>query len=493
MPFSYPEGSVFKSLSDIKDKKIVIMGLGLSGGGKESARFFLRHGAFVTVSDLKKNEELKDSVEDLKSDSTLDSSKLRFVLGSHQKEDFLNADVVIKNPVVKREGNAFLDIARAVESDISVFLSLCPTKKIIAVTGSKGKSSTVSALYYGLKKANKEVFLGGNISVNPLTFLHLLTSESIVILELSSWQLRDLRGRKLLKPYIACITKIVKDHQNWYEGNMDEYISDKKLIYENQDKNDYLLVSADEDAEGKNYGDEFASSSHAFILRYSRHKLKEGVSGAYLDAALRGFVRLSSKEEEVLGEMRVGGTHIRENVLNAILMMRVLNVEACVCKESMKKWKGVPHRMEFFHEYKNRVRFYNDSCATVPEAVEAAISTFTAGVILISGGTDKNSDFSHLASFIKRAKIKGTLKNIYLLKGSGSEKLKSALLEEGVKFSGDFENLDSLLCALWGFLHECKKESLNVVFSPGAASFELFKNEFDRGETFKRKVKALFV
>lgn len=489
----YPEGSFFKSLSDIEGKRITIMGLGINGGGEESARFFLRHGAFVTVTDIR-GEEVRESAEKLSNDGRIDASKLMFVLGRHRETDFSLADAVIKNPVVKREGNKFLDAARVIESDISVFLSLCPTKKIVAVTGSKGKSSTVSSFYYGLKKANRDVFLGGNISVSPLSFLEKLTSESIVILELSSWQLRDLRGRKLLKPRVACITKIVKDHQNWYEGRFEEYISDKKLIYENQDKDDYLIVSADKGEGGRAFGKEFASTAAAKVLYYSRSPLESGMEGAYLDEAHRGFVRLGSGDyEEVLDDMRLPGTHIRENVLNAVLMMRLFGLDAAFCKEVMGKWKGVPHRMEFFHEYKNRVKFYNDSCSTVPEAVEAAVSSFASGVILITGGTDKASDFSRLGYFLKDAAIKGTLKSIYLLKGSGSEKLKASFCEEGVKFRGEYENLDSILCALWSELHECKKETLNVVFSPGAASFELFKNEFDRGDTFKRKVKALFV
>ena len=226
-PYTYPADCFFKSLEDIRGKKITIMGLGLNGGGQAAVRFFLKHGAFLTVTDMKTEEELSPTLRALEKDIQKYRDNITFVLGRHDIQDFSQADVVIKNPGVKIQGNKYLAAAKAIETDISVFLKFTQAP-IIAVTGSKGKSSTVSAIHYGLQNAGFKTFLGGNITVSPLTFLEETDKNTPVVLELSSWQLADLRGRGLLKPFIALLTLIVPDHQNWY-GSMESYVADKKL------------------------------------------------------------------------------------------------------------------------------------------------------------------------------------------------------------------------------------------------------------------------
>ena len=271
---SYSSQCPFKSVDDIKDKHITIMGLGLNGGGEATARFFLQHGAFVIVTDMKNEEQLAPTIERLNSDDTLDHTRLTYHLGGHDLADFENADCVIKNPGVKYEGNKYLAAAKAIETDLSIFLRFtdCP---IIAVTGSKGKSSTVSAIYYGLQQAGFTAFLGGNITVSPLTFFEQVSSDTPVVIEFSSWQLADLRGRRVLKPHIAVITKIVPDHQNWY-GNMEDYVADKRLIYADQDAGNYSIFDAGEDepgtgpACGGTWGDLFARESRATVIRYNK-------------------------------------------------------------------------------------------------------------------------------------------------------------------------------------------------------------------------------
>ena len=154
VPHVYPEGCVFNKLSDIQGKHITVMGLGLNGGGEEAVRFFLKHGAYVTVTDMKTAEQLEPTIASLSKDTTLDKSRLTYVLGQHRIEDFSTADCVIKNPGVKYEGNKYLAAAKAIESDISIFLHFTKSP-IIAVTGSKGKSSTVSAIDFGLREIGR--------------------------------------------------------------------------------------------------------------------------------------------------------------------------------------------------------------------------------------------------------------------------------------------------------------------------------------------------
>ena len=170
--------------------RVTVMGLGVHGGGLASALFFARRGAEVTVTDLRGPDALAPSIE------RLAGLPVRYVLGRHDVADFESADLVIKNPAVPT-GSPFLAAARdravPVETDVSVFLSLarCP---VIAVTGTKGKSTTASAIHHGLLRASPRARLGGNITVSPLEFLDDLAPTDPVVLELSSWQLGDLGG-----------------------------------------------------------------------------------------------------------------------------------------------------------------------------------------------------------------------------------------------------------------------------------------------------------
>ena len=223
--------------------KVLVMGLGLNGGGMPSARYLAGKGAEVTVTDLRDEKVLAPSIEELK------AFPIRYVLGRHEMDDFRKADMVIKNPGV-RPDSPYLMAAKRIETDISLFLAASPAR-LMAVTGSKGKSSTSSALHFVLKEYREnavrggKAWLGGNIALSPLSFLDELGEDDDVVLELSSWQLGDLRGRKLLKPRAAIITPIMRDHQDKY-GSMEAYVNDKRLIYSDQDDADVTIAEDDD-------------------------------------------------------------------------------------------------------------------------------------------------------------------------------------------------------------------------------------------------------
>ena len=218
--------------------RVTVMGLGLHGGGAAAARFCAERGAKVTVTDLQREEKLAGSIE------TLSDLPIRFVLGRHEPEDFTGADIVVKNPAVPRNAR-YLAMAERVETDISLFLRECAVP-IIAVTGTKGKSTTVSAIHYGLTRAGYRSHLGGNITISPLTFLDEVNGESdaapgpadaggrrVVVLEVSSFQLGDLLltpHPDLFKPRVSVITNIFEDHQDYY-GSMEAYVAAKRIIY----------------------------------------------------------------------------------------------------------------------------------------------------------------------------------------------------------------------------------------------------------------------
>ncbi|MBO4320357.1 MAG: UDP-N-acetylmuramoyl-L-alanine--D-glutamate ligase [Treponema sp.] len=527
----YPEGCVFNSIEDIAGKKITVMGLGLNGGGEACVKFFLQHGAYVTVTDMKTAEQLAPTLKSIAQDERLDKSRITYVLGQHRIEDFENADCVIKNPGVKIQGNQYLAKAKAIETDLSIFLHFTKAP-IIAVTGSKGKSSTVSAIYNGLLGAGFQAYLGGNITVSPLTFLDKTDGTTPVVLELSSWQLADLRGRKALKPKISIITRIVPDHQNWY-GDMDSYIADKTLIFADQDENDFTIVSADDDGYlketaipeigCKSWGDYFASMTKAKVLRYSSNVLQHDLFGAFLmrdGDEVCGYARLPQElmsksstasniqEEKILGKLLVPGPHMKINALNASLVLRLMNVAPEQCISILSEWKGVPHRLEHFYDavvpFNNiKLAFYNDTCATVPEACAAAVQSFDDGVVLICGGTDKNLDFTPLIQTLSGNNGKRFIpRKILLLEGTGTDKLIPLLEEENIPYNGPYNSLGALLGILkteliqedavktFGYTED--GGAIPVVFSPGATSFGLFSNEFERGNSFKKEVLSLF-
>lgn len=467
---------MIRTIHDITGLSVTIMGLGLNSGGVASARFFAEHGAKeIIVTDLQSEEELEPAVAQLRQ-----YSNIRFTLGCHKIEDFRSVDMVIKNPAVNPEGNPYLAAARCVETDISLFLQLSAAP-ILGVTGSKGKSSTVSALYYGLRQCGIPAFLAGNITVSPLTFLHETRADTPVVLELSSFQLGDLAHCPHLKPKIALITSIMADHQNRY-GSMERYIADKKVLYRNQDTTDYTICNYDD-----NWGHIFAKETKGRVFWYSTRPLPPQLLGAWIEPDGSARIRLEQGTDKPLLPKRIAvpGTALKQNVMAASLALALYGINIQKIPTCMKNYSGIPHRLEFFYETE-RFKFYNDSAATIPEATAAALNAFDSPIILIAGGTDKKLDFTTLAPQLKKAKA------LFLLAGTGTDKLTVLLKQAHTPYFGPFDNLTTMLAAIEntskGTARNTAAAQETVVFSPGATSFGMFKNEFDRGLRFKDAV-----
>ena len=467
------------------------MGLGLHGGGLSSAKFLLERGAEITVTDLRDENTLKPSINEL---DTFAKTPVRYVLGRHEIEDFKNADIVIKNPGV-RPDSPFLQVSKNAETDISLFLSESPAR-LFAVTGTKGKSGTASALHWILNKERKKgrAFLGGNITVSPLTFLDGLTKDDDVVLELSSFQLGDLKnklakdGSPLLKPAAAILTTIMADHLDRYTS-MEEYVNDKRVIYQGQDAN--CITVAEDDPWGNSFLTETKGQP---IIRSRKQGLHSPLqNGGWITKDGTGLTRLSDGKviELVPQSLLTPGYHQKLNLLSAALAAYALGTEAQTIRKALIVYPGIEHRLEFFHEA-GGVRFYNDSAATIPEAAAACIEALLqtqgdpqgdplGGLILVTGGTDKNLDFSPLVSAAKN------VKKIILLAGTGSEKLKQLLNDKNIAYCGPFDNLDNAVhCAL-----ENAFKGDKIALSPGCASFGMFLNEFDRGKKWKEAVLRL--
>ena len=434
---------------NLKNKKVVVMGLGLLGGGVEVVKWLYKKGAKVLVTDLKTKKELASSLAKLK------GLKIKYFLGKHREQDFTKADLIIKNPGVLRDSK-YLKIARKnnipVESDLSLFFKLFKGK-IIGVTGTKGKSTTVSLLGCILKTAKKKFIFGGNIGQSPLNYLD--KNYPLALLEISSWQLEDMAHIKK-SPQIACVTTIFPDHLNTYK-NFNDYVQAKKLICKWQTKDDILILNADDKIVKK-----FAKNSKAKVISFFPESLSYKISD-----------RLKLK------------TRIfNSNILAATTIASVLEISPIIIKKALKSFSGVANRLEFIREKKS-VKYYNDSASTVPQSTILSLDSLTnkKNVVLISGGADKGLDFKKMAQEIsKKCRV------VIFLPGSATSNLKSLILN--LKSRPLIFPAQTMGQAVKLATAQAKRGDV-VLLSPGCASFGIFQNAYDRAAQFVKEVKKL--
>lgn len=463
--------------STLKGKKVLVMGLGLHGGGVETARFLVRRGARVVCTDLRGADRLKPSLDALK------GLPVRYVLGRHDPADFDTADIIVKNPAVAPD-NPLLARGGRVETDISLFLS-CSPSPLIAVTGSKGKSTTASAVHHILRRAHPGARLGGNITVSPLNFLDDLRSCDPVILELSSWQLADLRFNRAFHPNIACITNLMWDHQNRYASFAD-YEADKAVVFGNLNAGGRAVFP--DNPYGRKWAAECAGTA---VLVGAEEPSDLGGPRAWLDSHGRGLYRPEipagaaveaavkpapegSAEELLPPRLRVPGLPFRLNALFAGTIARLWGCDDELIREALADFPGVPYRMECFLE-SGGIVFYDDTAATIPAAAAAAVRSLDRPVILIAGGTDKQLDFSDFDSAAPLPK------RIVMLAGSATEKWLPRIRRSGGRVEGPVADMNAAVNAALAVAAPGDA----VLLSPGAASFGMFNHEFERGDAFK--------
>lgn len=456
------------------------MGLGLHGGGLGVTRWLIGQGADVTVTDLKTADQLQPSVD------ALAGQAVRFVLGRHEATDFAAADLVIRNPGVPSQ-SAYLKIARdhgvPVEMEMGLFFRLCPAP-ILAITGSKGKTTTTSLTGAIIRRSRPDAVVAGNIAggipqwhgaLPALELLPRIHANTPVVLELSSWQLEGLPGDAA--PHIAAITNVLPDHLNRY-ASMADYAASKALIFEHQRPADTVILNYDDPITCG-----FAAKAPAKVAWFSR---KGQVQGAFLAGdEIRWQCRGEATSLASLADVQIPGLHNLENVLAAAALAMVWGASAQDVRAVIREFSGVPHRLEFVAQAQG-VRYYDDTTATTPDATIAALEAFSRDVpiILIAGGSDKGLDYDQVAQAIARR-----VKSVVLLGGVGTDKLESALRAQpaGDRIAGRFNSLEEAVSSARGLAAPGDV----VLLSPACASFGMFANEFQRGDQFKRLVKEL--
>ena len=456
-----------------KNKKVLIAGLGLykHGSGISAAKFFAKSGAKVLVTDLKTRKELSASIKELK------GLKIQYVLAKHRVPDFKNADIIIKNPGMRRNSPYVLAAKKAgkqIESDITIFFKHCPAK-IIGITGTRGKSTTAALLAEMLKKKYK-TFLGGNIKVSPLNFLHKVKRGDWVVTELSSWMVEDLNDKKM-SPHIAIITNVMRDHLNTYPS-LKAYQEAKAMIFRHQTKDDYVVLNRD-NAVTKRFGRRVPSQRFWFSKKYFKEENGAMVQGERMIFRDDGRVWKVAAKKDVL----LAGEHNLYNALAAMCAAKILRVACAKVRATLRTFKGLDSRQELVRTI-DRVKYFNDTTATTPDACIAALKALgkNKNIILIAGGADKKLIFKQWAGEVKKH-----VKTIILLEGKASDKMIAELKKNKVQILKIVKSMDKAV----KLAKANAKPGDIVLLSPGAASFGLFINEFDRGERFHKAVRSL--
>lgn len=445
-----------------KGKNITVMGLGLLGRGIGVVKFLAECGADLLVTDLKTKEQLAPSLAELAV-----FQNITFVLGEHRLEDFRDKDLIIKAAGVPLD-SIYVAEARAhdvpVKMESSLFASMT-SATLIGITGTRGKSTTTHFIYESLSKyyKNGKVFLGGNVKgLATLPLLKEAGENDLVVLELDSWQLQGF-GDEKISPHIAVFTNFLSDHLNYYMrgGNsqtnaMELYFADKANIFRHQNKSDYLIVSGE--------------MAHSIVKKYPLLQSE--------------IVTTDKKDLPEDWHLNIPGEHNRENLALGASVLRALDCTEDEIKASVESFKGVPGRLEFIRE-KAGVKIYNDTTSTTPVAaiagLEALGDSANKNIVLIMGGADKQIDMSKLLDVLPNY-----CHTIVLLPGTGTDTVREKIKNDN---PNTFDT-ESLREAVSKAMNAAKVGDI-LLFSPGFASFGLFKNEFDRGEQFDVLVKEL--
>ncbi len=491
----------------LKDKKILVMGLGLLGGGIATAKWLVKHGAKVTATDLKSRTDLADSIKALGSTA----KKIKMTLGQHLDSDFRAHQIVVVNPAVPKE-SPYLKIAREagarLENEASLFFRFCKNP-IIAITGTRGKTTTANWIHHFLKQKFPKAVLTGNSSDHPmLKALDKLDGQTPVVVELSSWHL-ELLPKSGIAPHIAIITNIYPDHLNRY-ANLKKYALAKANIFKNQTTDDFLILN-----KKNKWTKFFINQKPASQILFSDNIEKYlAERPAYRQTRFLGKNSVKNNQferfqGEDLGVLEISGSllerelvifyknfankfgeHNLQNLKTAALAAHTAGVSWDLIKKAMKTLPQIKFREEVVYQ-NNRLTVINDTTATSPDATIAALNRFGnqgRTLILMTGGTNKNLDYKDWAKVVKRFVAE---ENLFLLDGSATTKMLAELtkIRYFKKEPRLFRQLDELLRST---LKSAKisKQKTNVLFSPASASFEKFKNEFDRGEQFNVCLRA---
>ena len=450
---------------NLKSKKILLIGLAKTG--VSTIKYLDKLGAKIVLNDIKDKNELKNILNELS-----DLKNVEYILGYHP-ENIDDIDMVIVSPGVPLDLPFILKIKeKNIEliGEVELAYRLSNNPIFIGITGTNGKTTTTSLVGEIFKTAKFDTYTVGNIGNPVIDTVDITDENSVLVTELSSFQLESIDK---FKPKVSAILNFTEDHMNRHH-TMENYISAKSNIFKNQDEKDFCILNYDDEMVR-----ELEDKIKAKVIFFSRKKeLKEGI---YLDKDDNIVINIDKKITLLnKKELSLPGNHNLENAMAAIAISYVLNVDLEVIKNILKSFASVSHRQEFVRDI-NNITFINDSKGTNPDSTIKAIESYNRPIVLIAGGKDKGSKFDELLDIAKN-KVRALV-----LMGETSHIIEKCAREKGFKH-----------IYIVNDMKEAVKTSYDiaiandiVLLSPACASWDMYKSFEVRGDDFKNNVNNL--
>src|SRR5579863_1351901 len=447
---------------ELNNKRVLVVGLGKSGVA--SALFLKAQGAQVTVSDTKSGDELRNEIPLL-----LDHG-ITVETGGHGDRTFRGQDLIVVSPGVPVDAPPLVQ-TRAQGGTVIGEIELaaqCLPGPIVAITGSNGKTTTTTLTGDILTAAGFSALVGGNIGTPAISLADRTTKETVIVLEVSSFQLETIQT---FRPKVAVVLNVTPDHLDRHR-TFEIYTDAKARIFENQQASDFAVLNADDPTCVSMGG-----RTRAQVFWFSRQK--EVKQGAWVEDGKIVF-RDASGQTEILqvSEIPLKGAHNLENVLAAVCAGVLMGCAPQKIRQAVQEFKAVEHRLEFVATI-GGVDYYNDSKATNVDATVKALESFPANIHLILGGKDKGSDYTVLNELLRER-----VKRVYTI-GAAAEKIESQ-----IKGSAEIDHAGTLETAIKHAAEAAKPGDI-VLLAPACASFDQFRNYEHRGKVFKEVVHAL--
>jgi len=447
---------------DVKDKRVLVVGLGKSGVA--SALFLKQRGARVTVSDTKSPDQLREEIPML-----LDHG-IAVETGGHGERTFREQDLIVVSPGVPVDAAPLLQ-ARAAGEPVIGEIELAAQNlpgDIVAITGSNGKTTTTTLVGEILAAGGLPVSVGGNIGTPAISLVERVTRQTVVVLEVSSFQLETIQT---FRPKVAVILNITPDHLDRHR-TFQAYVDAKARIFENQQSSDFAVLNEDDPTSRT-----LADRTRAQVLWFSRKK--EIPQGAFVrDGKILFLDGKSHREVMLISEIPLKGAHNLENVLAGVCAGALMGCEPPKIRQAIQNFKAVEHRLEYVATVKG-VEYFNDSKATNVDATIKALESFPKNIHLILGGKDKGSDYTVLNDLLRER-----VKRVYTI-GAAAEKI-----ESHIKGAAEIVHAETLENAIRRASAVAEPGDI-VLLAPACASFDQFQSYNHRGRVFKEVVQAL--
>ena len=446
---------------ELKNKKVLLVGLAKTG--VSTIKYLDKLDAKTIVNDIKNKSQLEDILNELK-----DIKNVEYILGYHP-ENVDDIDMAVVSPGVPLDLPFICKLKKnniKIIGEVELAYRLSKNNPIfIGITGTNGKTTTTSIVGEIFKKANKDTYIVGNIGNPVIDTVDTTTKESILVTELSSFQLESIDE---FRPKVSAFLNVTEDHMNRHH-TMENYIAAKARVFENQKEDDFTIL---------NY-DDLAKNCNSKVIFFSRkEKLNKGI---YLDE--NNNIIIDINEKIVLlnaSELSLPGDHNLENCMAAIGITYVSNIDLEIIKDVLKTFKAVEHRQEFVREL-NDIMFVNDSKGTNPDSTIKAVKSYNKDIILIAGGKDKGSSFDELLEIAKENVV------ALVLLGETAPIIEEAAKEKGFDKIYIVNNMKEAVETSY----KIAKKGDVVLLSPACASWDMYSNFEVRGKDFKDNVNNL--